>query len=65
MSAGAVSLEASLLGPQQPCPCVPMEAFPTEEQIEKVQLCGCLFTVVGLVIESISAIVLYKNNKKN
>ena len=42
-----------------------LEAFPTEEQIEKVQLCGCLFTVVGLVIESISAIVLYKNNKKN
>ena len=42
-----------------------LEAFPTEEQIEKIRICGWLFTVVGVVLESISAIALYKNNKRD
>ena len=42
-----------------------LEAFPTKEQIEKVRILGWLFTVVGVVLELISAIVLYKNNKRN
>ena len=41
-----------------------LEAFPTEEQIEKVRISGWLFTGVGVVLESISAILLCKNNKK-
>ena len=38
-----------------------LEAFPTEEQIEKVRICGWLFTAVGGILESICLIVLYKN----
>ena len=41
-----------------------LEAFPTEEQIEKVRICGWLFTTIGGIFESICLIVLYKNNKK-
>lgn len=41
-----------------------LESFPTEEQIEKVRICGWLFTAIGGIWESICLIVLYKNNKK-
>lgn len=33
-----------------------LEAFPTEEQIEKVRMCGWLFTGVGGIWESICLI---------
>ncbi len=42
-----------------------LEAFPTQEQIEKIRICGWLFTVVGVALEVIFAIALYKNNKRN
>ena len=41
-----------------------LEAFPTDEQIEKVRICGWLFSVVGAILESICVVVFYKNNKK-
>ena len=41
-----------------------LEAFPTDEQIEKVRICGWLFSVVGAILESICVVVFYKNSKK-
>ena len=37
-----------------------LESFPTEEQIEKVRVCGWLFTIVGSILESISIVTICK-----
>ncbi len=42
-----------------------LESFPTEEQMEKARICGCLFSVAGGVLELISIIAFCKNNKRN
>lgn len=41
-----------------------LEMYPTQEDIEKVRICGWLFTVVGAFFELFFAIFLYKNNKR-
>ena len=41
-----------------------LEAFPTEEQVEATRICGVMFIVIGAVLESISAVALYKINKR-
>ena len=42
-----------------------LEAFPTEEHLEKVRICGWIFTVVGTVLEAIFVTVIYKNNRSH
>lgn len=33
-----------------------LEAFPTDEQIEKVHICGVIFVAIGTVLESVSVL---------
>ena len=42
-----------------------LEMFPTEEQIEKVHISGCVLVVISTVFEAVSVTVLYKINKRN
>ncbi len=41
-----------------------LEAFPTEDQVEKIRICGWLFTTIGVVFESIFITFIYKNNTR-
>lgn len=41
------------------------EMFPTEEQMGKAHLVGGIVFAVGVVLESASVMLFYKNNKKN